>query len=93
MSAREMRLAPTWRRAALAVVLVLWTSLAPAMAERRVALVIGNSKYPDAPVLQNPRNDAEDVAGALKRLGFAITLALDADRERQRGQRGECELE
>ena len=37
-------------------------------AEKRVALVIGNSNYRDVPVLANPRNDAEDVAAALKRL-------------------------
>ena len=55
-------------------------TVSEAKAERRVALVIGNSKYRDAPALRNPRNDAEDVAGALQRLGFAITLALDADR-------------
>jgi uncharacterized caspase-like protein len=66
------------RTALLAAALVLW--LAPALAERRVALVIGNSDYLDVPVLENPRNDAEDVAAALKRLGFDTTLSLDADR-------------
>ena len=66
------------RSAIIAAVLVLW--LAPALAERRVALVIGNSDYLDVPVLENPRNDAEDVAAALKRLGFDTTLSLDADR-------------
>lgn len=50
------------------------------MAERRVALVIGNSDYLDVPTLENPRNDAEDVAAALKRLGFDTTVSLDADR-------------
>ena len=51
-----------------------------AHAEARVALVIGNSAYRDVPVLANPRNDAEDVAAALTRLGFDTTVALDADR-------------
>ncbi len=37
---------------------------------RRLALVIGNSKYTHASSLKNPENDARAVAGALKRLGF-----------------------
>jgi hypothetical protein len=53
---------------------------ADASAETRVALVIGNSAYRDVPALANPRNDAEDVAAALTRLGFDTTVALDADR-------------
>jgi uncharacterized caspase-like protein len=66
---------------ALAVAFVLWAGLSPALAERRVALVIGNSDYLDVPVLENPRNDAEDVAAALKRLGFETVVSLDADRD------------
>ena len=69
----------SFKRATFAVAIVLWASL-PAFAERRVALVIGNSNYRDVPVLANPRNDAEDVAAALKRLGFDTTVGLDADR-------------
>jgi uncharacterized caspase-like protein len=57
-----------------------FASLTGAGAEKRVALVIGNSNYRDVPVLANPRNDAEDVAAALKRLGFDTTVGLDADR-------------
>ncbi|MGX1353523.1 hypothetical protein AB7M49_007144 [Bradyrhizobium elkanii] len=34
----------------------------PAFAERRVALVIGNSAYRNTVQLPNPRNDATDVA-------------------------------
>lgn len=40
-------------------------------AERRVALVIGNSAYPGAP-LKNPVNDARDMASALRKLGFDV---------------------
>ena len=71
-----------WRlsRGMAIVVVALWAGLASAAAEKRVALVIGNSDYRDAPALANPRNDAEDVAAALKRLGFETTVALDADR-------------
>ena len=71
-----------WRlsRGMAIVVVALWAGLASAAAEKRVALVIGNSDYRDVPVLANPRNDAEDVAAALKRLGFETTVGLDADR-------------
>jgi hypothetical protein len=41
---------------------------------KRVALVIGNGAYRNVPALLNPPNDAGDVAAALKRLGFAVTL-------------------
>ena len=44
--------------------------------QRRMALVIGNSAYPTGP-LKNPANDARDVAAALKRLGFEVTLKED----------------
>src|SRR5476649_2051698 len=35
----------------------------------RIALVIGNTRYADAP-LKNPVNDAKAIAGELQRLGF-----------------------
>ena len=46
-------------------------------ANERVALVIGNAAYQHAPPLANPRNDAEDMAGLLRRLDFAVTEGLD----------------
>ncbi|MCI4663395.1 MAG: caspase family protein, partial [Neomegalonema sp.] len=46
---------------------------------RSVALVIGNSVYRHAPPLDNPLNDARDVAASLKRLGFDVTILADAD--------------
>jgi len=50
---------------------------------RRVALVIGNSTYSNAPVLANPARDAEDVAGALQRLGFqSVVLETNLGREK-----------
>jgi formylglycine-generating enzyme required for sulfatase activity len=52
---------------------------AEAQAERRVALVIGNSAYNSAAALRNPRNDAGDIAEALKTFGFEVTLGLDLD--------------
>ena len=46
--------------------------------ERRIALVIGNSAYNSGP-LKNPVNDASDMASALKRAGFTVTLKKDAN--------------
>jgi len=54
--------------------------VAPALAEKRVALVIGNGAYRDAPALPNPHNDAEDVASSLKRSGFDTVVGVDLDK-------------
>lgn len=60
------------------VALMLTTSFA--LADRRVALVLGNSDYKDpALALANPRDDAQDVASALRGLGFEVQLEIDAD--------------
>jgi hypothetical protein len=45
--------------------------------ERRLALVIGNSSYKISP-LDNPANDANDVAESLKKFGFQTTLVRNA---------------
>ena len=45
----------------------------------RIALVIGNAKYKDAP-LKNPINDAQSIANELQRLGFKVTTQFDASR-------------
>ena len=50
-----------------------------AFAERRVALVVGNSHYVNTVALRNPDNDAQDVAAKLKQLGFQVMLGLDLD--------------
>jgi Caspase domain len=44
----------------------------PASAEKRVALVVGNSNYKNAAVLPNPGNDAAAIAATLKGAGFDI---------------------
>jgi Caspase domain len=49
-------------------------------ADTRVALVIGNGAYQNAPRLPNPRNDATDVAAALRRSGFDTILSTDLDK-------------
>ncbi|TWA97263.1 caspase family protein [Bradyrhizobium stylosanthis] len=49
-----------------------------AHAEKRVALVIGNSAYKSAPRLSNPVNDASLVGGMLKKAGFdQVDIKLD----------------
>src|ERR1700761_291318 len=51
-----------------------------AHADVRVALVIGNGAYKNAPALPNPSNDAREVAASLKRTGFDTIVAVDLDR-------------
>jgi formylglycine-generating enzyme required for sulfatase activity len=46
----------------------------PAHAEKRVALVIGNSAYRTVTELPNPKKDARDVAAALRGVGFAEVM-------------------
>lgn len=48
------------------------SSALPASAEKRVALVIGNSAYLNVSKLDNPKNDATLMASALKGLGFTL---------------------
>ncbi|MEM8685712.1 MAG: caspase family protein [Pseudomonadota bacterium] len=50
-----------------------------AQADKRIALVIGNSVYKHVPRLANPVNDAQDIATALKRLGFDVRKKTDLD--------------
>jgi hypothetical protein len=54
---------------------------AGAQAERRVAMVVGNAAYKNATTLRNPINDATDVAGTLKNLGFDVILATNLDQQ------------
>lgn len=57
--------------------LACWLSVAPASAETRVALVIGNGAYASTAKLPNPSHDAEDVAASLKRSGFEVLQGTD----------------
>ena len=53
--------------------LLLVTSVsAPAHADKRVALVVGNSAYKSVSPLDNPKNDAKLMADTLKTLGFTL---------------------
>jgi tetratricopeptide (TPR) repeat protein len=54
----------------------------PAINERRVALVVGNSSYLSVAALPNPRRDAETLALALRAAGFqTVQIAADLSRE------------
>ena len=58
-----------------AVLGAAWVPLRPAHAQsapRRMALVIGNARYPEVP-LNNPVNDARLVGDTLHELGFEVT--------------------
>jgi uncharacterized caspase-like protein len=63
-----------------ATVSIALAGSADAQVERRVALVIGNSAYQHSAPLENPTNDAQDLADALGRLGFEVILAKDLDK-------------
>ena len=66
---------------ALVVAIFLVTqACGSASAEKRVALVIGNSAYKNTLQLKNPHNDATDVAAALNRMGFTTMVGLDLDK-------------
>lgn len=61
---------------------VLTTFAPPAMADDRIALVIGNGTYAAVSPLDNAVNDASLLAGSLKDLGFDVTLVENATRDR-----------
>lgn len=46
---------------------------------KRVALVIGNSKYVNAVALPNPANDARLIASTLRNAGFEVIEGVDQD--------------
>jgi hypothetical protein len=59
---------------------LLLSLTAPVRAADRVALVIGNGNYANANKLKNPPNDAEDLAAALRKIGFDVVEGRDLDR-------------
>lgn len=70
-----------WAFATIVSAMVAFLALAgPARADRRVALVIGNAAYLDAPRLKNPANDAADMRAKLKALGFELHGGDNLDR-------------
>ena len=53
----------------------------PGVAATRLALILGNSNYVAAPPLENPSNDAADLAQALRRVGFEVIEQRNATRD------------
>ena len=53
---------------------------APAHAEKRVALVVGNNDYRNVPKLQKAVNDARTMGDTLKQLGFTVMVAENQNR-------------
>jgi len=70
-------------RAAIAfsVAVSLLVLAAPAQAEKRVALVIGNNDYKNVPKLQKAVNDARTMGDTLKQLGFTVMVAENQTRQ------------
>ncbi|MEZ5923069.1 MAG: caspase family protein [Hyphomicrobiaceae bacterium] len=67
--------------AGLLLLTLTWLGLGVAeAAERRLALVIGNSSYSFG-ALDNPKNDAALMAKTLKAVGFEVTSLIDADQK------------
>jgi hypothetical protein len=59
------------------VITNLYTTVA--YARQRVALVIGNGNYQNAPLLTTSINDAKDMAVALRKVGFDVILKTNID--------------
>ncbi len=64
------------------LVMVLFNFATPssAVAEKRVALVIGNGGYTNIQALPNPANDATLMMSTLKKLDFDVISAIDQDK-------------
>jgi hypothetical protein len=76
-----IKLVRTWVVVALCGLSCALLSTDAARADRKVALVVGNTQYKNAGlVLLNPKNDAEDVAAALRTLDFEVVLVVDASK-------------
>lgn len=65
------------RLACLGAIVGLFSSAV--FAEQRIALVIGNGSYANAP-LNNPENDAGDMSVALQGHGFSVTTLINGSR-------------
>jgi hypothetical protein len=68
--------------------LALMYAPAPAHAEKRVALVVGNAAYRNADRLANPVNDARGMRDALTKLGFEVVYGEDLDQQNLRNRIG-----
>src|SRR5260221_9720445 len=62
------------------IVVAFLAFAAPAHAEKRVALVIGNNNYKNVPKVQKAVNDARTMGDTLKQLGFSVMVAENQTR-------------
>ena len=63
------------------IAVALMALAAPAHAEKRVALVVGNNDYKNVPKLQKAVNDARTMGATLKQLGFSVMVAENQTRQ------------
>ena len=63
------------------VAVALAAFAAPAYAEKRVALVVGNNDYRNVPKLLKAVNDARTMGDTLKQLGFTVMVAENQNRQ------------
>jgi hypothetical protein len=68
-------------RFAIWIFLCLVLTALPALAEKKVALVIGNSEYTHAKPLPNPTRDAAAMTQMLKGAGFTVISGSDLSRQ------------
>jgi len=61
-----------WLQLLILLFVGLAVPIAPVLSAERVAMVIGNANYAELKNLDNPYNDARDVADRLKQLGFEL---------------------
>jgi formylglycine-generating enzyme required for sulfatase activity/uncharacterized caspase-like protein len=68
--------------ARIAFILLLCLLLSPshALAQKRVALVVGNSAYRYTSELVNPKNDSADMVAVLRKHGFEVIEGVDLDK-------------
>jgi hypothetical protein len=70
-----------WFSSMLAALCLAVGMAAPAWAEKRVALVVGNNDYRNVPKLQKAVNDARTMGDTLKALGFTVMVAENQNRQ------------
>jgi tetratricopeptide (TPR) repeat protein len=79
----DRKAAIKWCRFLVALFFLSWFGAipSPASAGVRLALLLGNAKYEAVPALDNPSNDAADLAQALRNVGFEVIEQRDATRD------------
>ena len=85
MTKHDLRTPAIGLRALAFLVLASCLGCGSALADKRVALVIGNSAYKNAPRLANPVNDAGLVGGMFRNAGFdTVDIKLDLNASEMR---------